>query len=146
MVVLTGTATIRFGVSDTVADLEENTHGKGTEAGGLEIVARAGDVFVLPAGLGHKTYDARPARPFKLLSPGRGHGIEAENPRQALSSLALDGFTMMGAYPNNATGWDFVVGGSGEDACSFDQVWSVPKPQNDPVLGQSDAGLCGQWR
>ncbi|KAK5106401.1 hypothetical protein LTS08_000520 [Lithohypha guttulata] len=141
MVVLTGSATIRFGVGDTSADLEESTHGSGREEGGVELQANAGDVFILPAGTAHKTHDTTPAS-FALLTPGSGHGIEADDPREALRKIHLDGFTMMGAYPTEQN-WDFAKGG--EHVGEYERVWSVPKPECDPVLGKAEEGLVGQW-
>jgi len=144
MAVLTGTATIRFGVADTVSDLEENTHGSGKENGGIEIQARAGDVFVLPAGTAHKTFDTAPSAEFKLLTPGDGHHVAAGDVRQALGDIELSGFTMIGAYPKDGGKWDFAMGG--ESAGNYEKVWSVAKPDNDPVLGKAEEGLCGQWQ
>jgi uncharacterized protein YjlB len=144
MVVLSGTATIRFGVADTVEDLEESTHGSGKEAGGIELQAKAGDVFILPAGLAHKTFDTSPVGEFKLLTPGDGHSIASEDARETLANLELSGFTMIGAYPKDSGEWDFSKGG--ENAGNFEEVWSVPKPENDPVLGKADEGLCGRWK
>lgn len=138
MAVLSGTADIRFGVADTSPDMDENTHGSAWESGGVLLKAEAGDVFVLPAGVAHKTHNTKPEAEFALLSPGRAHGIEAENPREALSNLKLDGFTMMGAY--NGGEWDFVATGG-----NFEKSWSVPKPNLDPVFGSSDKGLCRSW-
>ena len=140
---LSGTATIRFGVGDTDEDLEKSTWGGAKEAGGVEIAAAAGDVFVIPAGVAHKTYDTSPAAPFSLLTPGRGRGIEAEDPKRALDQVKLSGFTMMGAYPKNCGNWDFSVGG--EDTGEFDRVWAVAKPDKDPILGSASEGLCGLW-
>lgn len=142
MTVLTGTATIRFGVADTSSDLEESTHGSGKEAGGIELQAKAGDVFVLPAGTAHKTFDTTPAE-FALLTPGNGHGIEAEDPHEALKNIKLEGFTMMGAYPVGGE-WDFAKGG--DSAGEYEKVWNVPKPSRDPVLGSGQEGLCGTWQ
>ncbi|KAL4928539.1 cupin domain-containing protein [Aspergillus undulatus] len=139
MAVLTGTATIRFGVGDTSENLEENTHGSAWEDGGIEVQAEAGDVFVIPAGVAHKTYDTAPKAAFKLMTPGTGHGIEAEDPRRALDDVQLSGFTMMGAYTGGD--WDFVKSGG-----EFERVWSVPKPKADPVFGRSEQGLCRTWR
>lgn len=139
MAVLSGTASIRFGVADTSPDMELNTHGSAWEEGGVLLEAEAGDVFIIPAGVAHKTHNTKPDAEFALLSPGAGHGIEAENPRQALSEITLDGFTMMGAY--NGGDWDFVAAGG-----DFEKVWAVPKPKYDPVLGMSDQGLCKTWR
>ena len=143
MAVLTGTATIRFGVADTVDDLEESTHGAGREEGGVEIQAQAGDVFVIPAGVAHKTHDTSPAE-FKLLTPGDGHHVPAEEMRHALANIELDGFTMLGAYPLNGNGWDFAEGG--QDVGNYGEVWSIAKPEKDPVLGKAAEGLCGVWR
>lgn len=139
MAVLSGTATIRFGVADTSEDLDENTYESAWERGGVEVAARAGDVFVVPAGVAHKTYDAKPAAEFGLLSPGHGHGIEADDPRDALSKIELSGYTMMGAYCGGE--WDFVLGGG-----DFKKVWSVPKPNLDPVFGDSEKGLRRTWK
>ena len=145
MAVLTGNARIRFGVADTVDDMEENTHGSGREEGGVEIDARAGDVFVVPAGVAHKTFDTTPAE-FALLTPGDGHHVMAKDGsvRDALKDVKLDGFTMVGAYPRGGGRWDFAVGG--EDEGEYEKVWTVPKPGNDPVLGKAKEGLCGQWQ
>lgn len=98
MAVLSGTAKIRFGAADTFPDMHENTHGSAWEAGGIVLQAEAGDVFVIPAGVAHKTHDTKPEAEIALLSPGRRHGIEAEDPAEALSKIRLEGFTMMGAY------------------------------------------------
>lgn len=142
MAVLTGTATIRFGVADTDPDLEKSTHGSAKEEGGIELEARAGDVFILPAGLAHKTFDTTPAA-FKLLTPGDGHGRKHEDMREALTKIKLDGFTMLGAYPRDGV-WDYATGG--ENAGEYEKVWAVPKPECDPVLGKDESGLVGQWK
>ncbi|OJJ87541.1 cupin domain-containing protein [Aspergillus glaucus CBS 516.65] len=144
MTVLTGTATIRFGVADTDPDLDKNTWAGARENGGVEITARSGDVFVIPAGVAHKTYDTTPAAPFALLTPGRGRGIQALNVEEALSKVELTGFTMMGAYPENRGEWDFVIGE--EDVGRFKAIWNVAKPKRDPVLGDAPDGLVGLWK
>lgn len=140
MAVLSGTSTIRFGVADTTDDLEANTYGSSWEEGGLELDAEAGDVFVIPSGVAHKTYNTRPRTEFKFLTPGRGHLIAPtlEESRKAVAGIELTGFTMMGAYNNGD--WDFITSGG-----DYEKVWSVPKPQYDPVLGDSQQGLCGLW-
>ena len=79
-----------------------------------------------------------------LLTPGNGHGIEAEDAREALKNVELSGFTMIGAYPRHGGGWDFAKGGENEG--EYEKVWNVPKPESDPVLGQAEEGLCGHWR
>lgn len=138
MAVLSGTATIRFGVADTSEDLDSNTFGGEWEEGGIELEAEAGDVFVIPAGVAHKTHNTKPENRQSLLTPGTGHGIEAEDPKKALSEIVLSGFTMLGAY--NGGDWDFAKSGG-----NYEQVWSVPKPQLDPVLGDSDEGIRSLW-
>ncbi|KAI0594487.1 hypothetical protein F4775DRAFT_573919 [Biscogniauxia sp. FL1348] len=143
MVVLSGSATIRFGVADTDADLEQSTYGAGREEGGVEIQAAAGDVFVIPAGVAHKTHDAVPRTPFAILTPGDGHAINARDPRAALAEIELSGFTMMGAYPEGGE-WDFAEGG--QDVGHFDKVWDVGKPAKDPILGEAEEGLGGLWQ
>ncbi|KAJ5451513.1 Cupin 1 [Penicillium cf. griseofulvum] len=109
MAVLSGTAKIRFGVADTSDDMFENTHGSSWEEGGMELEAQAGDFFIIPAGVAHKTYDTKPEAEFKLLTPGTGHGIEADDPKKALGHIQLSGYTMMGAYSGGD--WDFVERG-----------------------------------
>jgi uncharacterized protein YjlB len=136
MVVLTGTARIRFGVAD-VSDGDSQT---GKEEGGVEVDANPGDVFILPAGTAHKTFNTIPETSLKLLTPGDGHGVNLE----ALKAVKLEGFTMMGAYPEGSV-WDFAVGGESEGA--YQEVWSVPLPENlkDPVLGDQPGGLLSLW-
>lgn len=143
MAVLSGSATIRFGVADTSEDLEASTNGPAHEDGGVEVHAEAGDVFLIPAGVSHKTHDTSPAAEFELLTPGDGHHIAAEDPRQALVETELSGFTMMGAYPRGSA-WDSCQGG--EHAGRMEQVRTLPKPERDPVLGDDPDGLCGLWR
>ncbi|EXJ82094.1 hypothetical protein A1O1_08163 [Capronia coronata CBS 617.96] len=144
MVVLSGTATIRFGVGDTSLDMDDNTYGPAREQGGVEIEARPGDVFLLPAGTAHKTYNTSPRADFTLLSPGDGHGIDAQDPRAALDQVPLSGFTMLGAYPEGSSSWDSLKGGE-KNFDEFRSVWTVPKPERDPVLDTSPQGLMGLW-
>ena len=145
MTVLTGNARIRFGVADTTEDLEESTNGNGKETGGVEIDAKAGDVFILPAGIAHKTFLTKPEAEFKLLTPGGAHqiGERGQDARKVLEGIELDGFTMLGAYPVDGGEWDFAVGG--EDVGGFEKVWDVPKPARDPILGTAKEGLVGLW-
>lgn len=141
MAVLSGTATIRFGVADTAHG--EQDPAASHERGGVELHAEAGDVFLLPAGVAHKTFATQPAESFKLLTPGDGHHIAADDKRKALAELQLSGFTMMGAYPNGSV-WDSCSGG--ENADDVERVWAVPKPQQDPVLGTAGDGLRELWQ
>ncbi|KAJ5602790.1 Cupin 1 [Penicillium hordei] len=138
MAVLSGTASIRFGVADTSADMHENTYNSAWEEGGVMLEAEAGDVFIIPAGVAHKTHSTMPKAEFALLSPGKGHGIEADDPKKVLSEIKLDGFTMMGAYSGGD--WDFIATGG-----NFERVWAVPKPKYDPVFRSQEMGLCKRW-
>ena len=137
MAVLSGTATIRFGAGDTSRDLQANTFGEAHEQG-VEVTAEAGDVFVIPAGVAHKTFNAKPDASLKLLTPGDGHSIGAEDPRAALGAIELSGFTMLGAYKGGD--WDFVTSGG-----DYEGSWSVPKPELDPVFGSGEEGLRTLW-
>lgn len=147
MAVISGEgATIRFGAADTKDDLEENTHGDGYEKdGALYVQAGMGDVFVIPAGVAHKTYDPRPrSGELKQLAPGDGHlTADPEEARKALAGVDLNGdFMMIGAYPLGYS-WDWSAGGAHEGR--YEEVWSTPKPEKDPVLGTSQEGLVGLW-
>jgi uncharacterized protein YjlB len=144
MAVLSGTATIRFGAADHVSDSQGVTQGPHEDEGSIEIQAHTGDLFIIPAGVAHKTFNANPPEEFALLTPGDGHRIAAEEMRSALSTVELSGFTMIGAYPKDGGVWDFAQGG--EHIGHFEEVWSVSKPTRDPVLGSAKEGLCGQWQ
>ncbi|KAI7780298.1 hypothetical protein LA080_016146 [Diaporthe eres] len=153
MAVLSGEATIRFGVADNEPPGGGGGGGGGGADGndssssrGIEVHARAGDVFVLPAGLAHKTFHPDPSdSTFKLLTPGDGHHVPGAGDGSTgpgLAGVELSGFTMIGAYPIGAK-WDFAVGGEHEGR--YQEVWSVPRPERDPVLGTDPAGLTGLW-
>lgn len=131
MVVLSGHARIRFGSADLTS--EDNPEGE-HEAGGVEVDAAAGDVFVIPAGVSHKTFNAAPDHPFEWLTPGGGHGIGDTD----IDKIDISGFIMLGAYPRGGAEWDFCVGGEGKT--------EAPVPSKDPVLGDSPNGLLGIWR
>jgi uncharacterized protein YjlB len=49
----------------------------------------------------------------------------------------------MGAYPYGGV-WDFAIGGEHEGREG--EVWHVPVPGKDPVLGDSKEGLVGLWK
>jgi uncharacterized protein YjlB len=153
MAVLSGEATIRFGVADDepsaaggVGADGDTTATTATTSRGIEVRARAGDVFVLPAGLAHKTFNPDPSdSTFRLLTPGDGHhalGAGDGPAGPSLTGVELSGFTMIGAYPVGAE-WDWAFGG--EHKGRYQEVWSVPKPERDPVLGTDPAGLRGLW-
>ncbi|KAF7185202.1 hypothetical protein HII31_13477 [Pseudocercospora fuligena] len=143
MAVLSGNATIRFGVADTSENDEDHTTGLMWEEGGIELQAEVGDVFIIPAGVAHKTYDCKPQRPFKRLTQGDGTRIESDDPRGFLAGVEADGFTMLGAYPEGGV-HDFVT--EADDGPAAQRVaWSVPCPDTDPILGESQDGLRGVW-
>ncbi|KAK5113424.1 hypothetical protein LTR85_010852 [Meristemomyces frigidus] len=144
MAVLTGTAIIRFGVADLGNDLEASTNGFEHEAGGVELRASAGDVFVIPAGVSHKTHDTRPEAEFKLLTPGDGHFVAGDDVRAILAEIELTGFTMVGAYPTGCV-WDSCSGGEHLRE-QMEEIWGLPKPEKDPVMGDAEKGLVGLWR
>ncbi|TID27535.1 hypothetical protein E2P81_ATG00291 [Venturia nashicola] len=132
MAVLCGAARIRFGAADH-------------ERAYIEVTASEGDVFLIPAGVAHKTFDASPAGDFTLLTPGEGRGVaigEGQDVKEVLGKVRLEGFTMMGAYPVGGE-WDFATGG--EHSGEFERIWKVEKPEVDPVLGESEEGLRGIW-
>lgn len=142
MVVLSGSAKILFGVADV--DGEDGGPDGVQEEGGILLEAHVGDVFVLPAGLAHKTHHPNPPGELLRLSPGDGHDVSDEEMEAAMEKIELSGFTMLGAYPKRGDDWDFAVAGESEG--QYEKVWAVPNPEFDPVLGKSEDGLCGRWR
>ncbi len=135
MAVLSGSATIRFGASDDPDDLERSP--------GVEIRAEEGDVFVIPAGVAHKTFDCAPGGEFELLTKGDGKGVLSGGDVEGVKVEREGGFCMLGAYPEGC-GWDFCEGGEGEGGW-FEMVWGVERPGMDPVVGGAGEGLCGLW-
>ena len=62
MVVLSGPGTIRWGTTDLTDDPQKHTYGTpGThfEDGSVFLEVEAGDLFVIPAGVTHKSFDRR---------------------------------------------------------------------------------------
>ncbi|KAI4199066.1 MAG: hypothetical protein LQ350_004888 [Teloschistes chrysophthalmus] len=150
MIVLHGSATIRFGIADT----EFQDSG----GGGIEVVAEAGDAFLVPAGVAHKTFNTHPQpSTFKLLTPGDGHGLphcpNEREEREVLEKVegVLEGFCMLGAYPRGSADWNFVTGEEGDvgdGKGGFEKVWEVPVPGLDPILGAGEKkgeGMRGLW-
>lgn len=144
MAVLSGTATIKFGAADTEAAVSDV--GPECIEDVLELQAQAGDVFVIPAGVAHKTYRTFPEAPLEVLSPGDGHHDVAQAVEDLYTSTTseLEGFTMLGAYPKGHGTWDFATGG--EHRGDFEQVWSTSIPRFDPILGKAEEGLHGLWQ
>ncbi|KAL6161760.1 hypothetical protein ACJQWK_08826 [Exserohilum turcicum] len=158
MTVISGLgATIRFGVADSPswepALYPPGARGPDGEAGGVEIEARIGDVFIIPAGVSHKTF--APSPESLELAFHQPHDIEAGNARDVsaeaeaqrrafFEQVRVNGeFMMMGAYPYGRV-WDFKIGGEHEGREG--DVWNLPIPESDPVLGESGEGLVGLWR
>jgi uncharacterized protein YjlB len=157
VVVSGGTATIRFGVADTPnwvqGHLAPGARGGG-EAGGVDIIASLGDVFIIPAGVSHKTFAPYPETMDLIFhQPAdleRGRARETldekseERHRDFFAQVPIEGeFMMMGAYPRGGV-WDFKVGGEHKER--EDDVWGVDVPEQDPVLGLREEGLRGLWR
>ncbi|USP76419.1 uncharacterized protein yc1106_03693 [Curvularia clavata] len=156
MTVISGhSATIRFGVADAPSwnqgQLPPGARAEGAEEGGLEIHAAIGDVFIIPAGVAHKTFAPVPQSTSLAfhqpedIKEGRAsevsEEVEAER-RKFFETVPVKGeFMMMGAYPYGGV-WDFKVGGERDR----DEVWSVKVPDRDPVLGDSEEGLVGLWK
>ncbi|KAF2748962.1 hypothetical protein M011DRAFT_466091 [Sporormia fimetaria CBS 119925] len=142
MAVISGEgATIRIGVADLESESSNDNH----EKGGIEIQAQLGDVFVVPAGVAHKTYNPVPeSKGFEQLLRADGHLGSDEEAEKRLKGVRLDGgFMMMGAYPEGCD-WDW--GAPGEWKGREEEVWNVKVPERDPVLGSSGEGMVGLWR
>ena len=147
MIVLSGSARVRFGVADVLGegqDIGDAASDDGQEVGGITLEANVGDVFVLPAGLAHKSYDPNATEPLGRLTPCDPHNVDDEVMRNVMPEIEVSGFTMLGSYPRNGCDWDFAIGGENEE--DYERVWSVVKPEKDPVLGKADEGICGQWK
>jgi uncharacterized protein YjlB len=157
VVVSGGTATIRFGVADAPnwaqGQLPPGARGDG-EAGGVDITARVGDVFVIPAGVSHKTFAPCPEvqdlvfhQPLDIKQGKASETLDEQSEqrhRDFFAQVPIEGeFMMMGAYPRGGV-WDFKVGG--EDKDREGNVWGVDVPELDPVLGQKEEGLRGLWK
>lgn len=146
MAVMSGAATIRFGVADLSDDLHESTFGSAHEDGGIELAAAPGDVFLVPAGVAHKTYNAVPENTLTLLTPGNGHGFGSDDPIKTLEEIQLVGFTMIGAYAGGD--WDFVTNRHelNKVGATFEDTWGTRRPKLDPVFGEELQGLNVLWK
>ncbi|KAL1880538.1 hypothetical protein VTK73DRAFT_5551 [Phialemonium thermophilum] len=141
MIVLSGPGRIRWGAADLDDDPEKHTYGDAYEPGGIEIEVETGDLFVIPAGLAHKSFDPGAKGESYGCLTGDAHGIEADDPRKLVAELALQGFMMMGAYPRGFT-WTWSEGGA--HLGNFESIWSVETPDCDPLLGNS-GGIRDHW-
>ncbi|KAJ4350825.1 hypothetical protein N0V95_004378 [Ascochyta clinopodiicola] len=146
-----GRAQILFGVADSKEDREQDLglgaqtrdlNEAGRERGGVLLDAEVGDVFIVPAGVAHKTHQPFPVTEGMVFHQPPDRGDEAGT-RAFFGSVPLWGeFMMMGAYPRGRE-WDFKIGGEHEGR--FRDVWDVEVPERDPVLGVSLEGLRGLW-
>ncbi|KAL5041931.1 hypothetical protein BDW71DRAFT_201003 [Aspergillus fruticulosus] len=149
MVVLSGPGTIRWGVADLgdPANWKEHTYGDAQETGGLLTEAEAGDVFLVPAGVAHKSFDVGSAQPdAEVLTGKTAHAIDSSDPRERVIEVErqgrLTGFVMMGAYPR---GVEWTWGAGGDHVGRFEEVWNVPMPEWDPIAGKGDGGVHRYW-
>lgn len=155
VVVSGGSATIRFGVADSPSwshgALPPGERGDG-EVGGVDVQAGLGDVFIIPAGVSHKTFAPSPPthelafhQPEDIKAGKAGEGLDEESEmrhREFFAKVPVQGeFMMMGAYPRGGV-WDFKVGG--EDRGREERIWGVEVPKRDPVLGEG--GSMEIWR
>ncbi|KAI0435749.1 hypothetical protein F4803DRAFT_544475 [Xylaria telfairii] len=141
MAVITGPGIIRFGVADLDEDWKKNTYGAAYEDDGILLLAEAGDAFIIPSGVAHKSFDPTPGASHAVLT-GDAHSVDGDDPRAAVKAALVSGFTMMGAYPNGYK-WTWAEGGHHEG--TYEKVWSVPKPKCDPFVGE-DGGLLEHWK
>ncbi|KAL4893720.1 hypothetical protein BDV59DRAFT_23271 [Aspergillus ambiguus] len=145
MVVLSAPGTIRWGTADLSNDPQRHTYGSAGEDyedGGLFVEVNVGDIFVIPAGVTHKSFHPTAPDPdAQCLTGGGAHQIESDNPRKTVGELKVSGFSMMGAYPRGMS-WGWAEGGA--HVGRYETVWSVPNPELDPVLG-AEGGINVYW-
>ncbi|CAG9988844.1 unnamed protein product [Clonostachys byssicola] len=142
MIVLSGPGIIRWGSADLSDDPEEHTYGDAYEKSGVEVEVEPGDVFVIPAGVAHKSYNPQAeGEAFGVLT-GSARGIESFKPREKVAELPLHGFMMMGAYPvGNSWNW----GEGGDDIGNYHKIWNIPNPKFDPLVG-ANGGIHKYWK
>lgn len=142
MVVLSGPGTIRWGAAHLGTDPQKHTYGDAYEDGSVFVEVSPGDVFVIPSGVTHKSYDPSATHPDSIcLTGGGAHRIESDDPRGFVGALQAAGFSMMGAYPRG-TSWGWAEGGA--HVGRYEDVWGVENPELDPVLGNK-GGINTYW-
>lgn len=125
---------------------EDQSEGEGVyyEPGGLELAVNAGDAFIIPAGVAHKSYNpAETAEEAVALTGGSFHGVtgDSDDTRKVVAECELSGFTMIGAYPGSRD-WTWAEGGA--HVGDFEKVWAVSRPELDPLVGK-EGGLNVLW-
>ncbi|KAL1846924.1 hypothetical protein Plec18170_008892 [Paecilomyces lecythidis] len=145
MVVLSGPGTIRWGTADLNDDPQKHTYGisgRDYEGGGVFVNVDAGDLFVIPAGVAHKSFNPKTPNPDpECLTGGEAHRIESDDPRKFVGELKVSGFTMMGAYPQGMS-WGWAEGGA--HIGRYQSVWDVENPKLDPYFGDK-GGINIYW-
>src|SRR5690242_9532963 len=144
-----GRAQIRFGVADSeedrAQDLGLGTAGKdvnaeGREQGGILLDAEVGDVFILPAGVAHKTHNPLPPTDGIVFYQPPDKRDE-KGCREFFAGVPIEGeFMMMGAYPRGDE-WDFAIGGEHEGR--FGEVWGLRCRRGILCLGRVWRGWLG---
>ncbi|KAL4760669.1 cupin domain-containing protein [Aspergillus foveolatus] len=149
MVVLSGRGRIRWGEADfgDPANWRKHTFGEAHETGGVETEVEAGDIFLVPAGVAHKSFDTDSEQPDAVVLTGEtAHAIDSDDPKEKVIELErqgkLTGFVMMGAYPRGVE-WTWAVGG--DHVGRFEEVWNLPTPEWDPVVGKGEGGIHRFW-
>ncbi|RBR07512.1 uncharacterized protein FIESC28_10593 [Fusarium coffeatum] len=139
MIVVHGPGKIRWGVADLSENWEDHTYGQAYEDGGIEVDVEVGDLFVIPAGVSHKSYDpdAKSASFGCLTGDARKIDSNIE-----VSEVPLEGFCMMGAYPQGFS-WTWDEGGDSKG--DFEAVWGVENADADPYTGK-EGGISKYWK
>lgn len=116
--------------------------GNDYEDGSLFVEVNAGDLFVIPAGVTHKSFDPTAPNPDpQCLIGGGPQSIESDDPRRFVGELKVSGFTMMGAYPRGMS-WGWAEGG--EHIGRYESVWHVRDAELDPVF-EKEGGINTFW-
>ncbi|CAG7557540.1 unnamed protein product [Fusarium equiseti] len=139
MIVVHGPGKIRWGVADLSDNWEDHTYGQAYEDGCIEVDVEVGDLFVIPAGISHKSYDPDATSASFGCLTGDARKIDSNI---EVSEVPLEGFCMMGAYPQGFS-WTWDEGGDSKG--DFEAVWGVENADADPYTGK-DGGIGRYWK